>query len=61
MICHGNPQTKKWSAYFMPVELEIIMRTYSEYEHTFNRKSRTAAVAKERINIETEFANSLII
>lgn len=31
------------------------------YEHTFNRKSSTAAVAKERINIQTEFDSSVTI
>ncbi|XP_039681987.1 uncharacterized protein LOC120575335 [Perca fluviatilis] len=39
---------KTRSAYFTPLELEILMQAYSEYEHVFRKKSNTAAVAKER-------------
>ncbi len=39
---------RKRSAYFTPLELEILTRTYGEYEHIFRNKSNTAAAAKER-------------
>ncbi|XP_041653887.1 uncharacterized protein LOC121516593 [Cheilinus undulatus] len=39
---------KKRSSYFTMLELEILMKSYSEYEHIFRRKSNTAAAARER-------------
>jgi len=30
------------------MELEVLLQSYSEYEHIFRRKCNTAAVAKER-------------
>ncbi len=40
MIHHGNKFFKKGLTYFFPVDLEICMRTYSEYEHIFRREKR---------------------
>ena len=39
---------QKRSIYFTPVELEVLMLAYGEYENIFRRKSNTAAAAKER-------------
>ena len=40
---------KKRPTYFTPVELEVLMNAYSEYEHIFRKKkNNTAAAAKER-------------
>lgn len=36
----------KRSAYFTPVELDILMHSYSEFEAAFRKKSNTAAAAK---------------
>lgn len=43
-----QPPTKKRSAYFTPLELEILMHTYSTHEHIFRGKRDTAAAAKEK-------------
>ncbi|KAL0969847.1 hypothetical protein UPYG_G00233160 [Umbra pygmaea] len=42
----GEKKTR--TAYFTPVELEILMTAYAAYEPTFKRKSNTMAAAKER-------------
>ncbi|MDF4326865.1 hypothetical protein P3395_25985 [Vibrio parahaemolyticus] len=39
---------KKRSAFFTPLELDILMLSYSEFEAVFREKSNTAAAAKER-------------
>ena len=44
---HGNRE-KKRSAYFSPAELDVLLQSYSEYEHIFQKKSNTAASAKQR-------------
>ncbi len=41
-------EKKARSIYITPVELEVLMNCYSEYEHIFHKKSNTAAAAKER-------------
>uniref|UniRef100_A0A8C7ZB12 Ubiquitin carboxyl-terminal hydrolase n=1 Tax=Oryzias sinensis TaxID=183150 RepID=A0A8C7ZB12_9TELE len=44
---HGNRE-KKRSAYFSPAELDVLLQSYSEYEQIFQKKSNTAASAKQR-------------
>ncbi|KAI7803053.1 putative myb/SANT-like DNA-binding domain-containing protein 4-like [Triplophysa rosa] len=44
----ATARDKKRSVYFSPVELEVLLQAYSEYEHIFRKKSNTAAAAKER-------------
>lgn len=39
---------KKRFAYFTPLELEILVHPYSEFEHVFRIESNSATVAKER-------------
>ena len=39
---------KRRATFFTPLEVEILMRSYSEFEHVFRRKCNTAAAAKER-------------
>lgn len=39
---------QKRSSYVTPLELEVLLRAYGEYEHIFKKKSNTAAAAKER-------------
>ena len=45
---------KRRATFFTPLELEILMRSYGEFEHVFRRKCNTAAAAKER---ETAWEN----
>ncbi|XP_067444724.1 nuclear apoptosis-inducing factor 1-like [Thunnus thynnus] len=45
---------KKRAAFFSPLELEILIRSYGEFQHIFKRKCNTAAAAKER---ETAWEN----
>ena len=45
---------KRGSTFFTPLELEILMRSYGEFEHVFRRKCNTDAAAKER---ETAWEN----
>ena len=42
--------------YFTPMELEVLLQAYVEYEHIFLRKSNTAAAAKERETAWEEIA-----
>uniref|UniRef100_A0A3P9KKR2 Jacalin-type lectin domain-containing protein n=1 Tax=Oryzias latipes TaxID=8090 RepID=A0A3P9KKR2_ORYLA len=44
---HGNRE-KKRSAYVSPAELDVLLQSYSEYDHIFQKKSNTAASAKQR-------------
>lgn len=39
---------RKRSAYFTPLEIDILLSVYGEYEHIFSKKGNTAAAAKER-------------
>ena len=39
---------RKRAAFFTPIELEILMTAYGEYEHVLRKKCNTAAAAKER-------------
>lgn len=39
---------KKRSTFFTPMELEVLMRAYSDFDSVFRKKSNTAAAAKER-------------
>lgn len=39
---------KRRAAFFTPPELDLLMRTYGEFEHVFKKKCNTAAAAKER-------------
>ncbi|XP_075327303.1 uncharacterized protein LOC142384881 [Odontesthes bonariensis] len=39
---------KRRATYFTNIELEILVRSYSEFEHVFKKKCNTAAGAKER-------------
>ncbi|CAI5638245.1 unnamed protein product [Oreochromis niloticus] len=39
---------RKRSAYFTPLEIDILLGVYGEYEHIFRKKGNTAAAAKER-------------
>lgn len=39
---------RKRSAYFTPLEIDILLGVYGEYEHIFSKKGNTAAAAKER-------------
>ena len=32
----------------MPLELEVLMQAYGDYEHIFRRRCNTAAAAKDR-------------
>ncbi|XP_078797709.1 uncharacterized protein LOC144989335 isoform X2 [Oryzias latipes] len=41
-------EEKKRSAYFSPAELDVLLQSYSEYEHIFQKKSNTAASARQR-------------
>ena len=45
---------KRRATFFTPLELEILMRSYGEFERVFRRKCNTAATAKER---ETAWEN----
>ncbi len=45
---------KRRAAFFTPLELDILMRSYSEFENVFRKKCNTAAAAKER---ETAWEN----
>ncbi|KAK1152883.1 hypothetical protein AOXY_G30585 [Acipenser oxyrinchus oxyrinchus] len=36
------------TSYFSPVEIEILMNAYAEYEYIFKKKRNTVAAAKER-------------
>ncbi|XP_034562575.1 uncharacterized protein LOC117829128 isoform X2 [Notolabrus celidotus] len=45
---------KKRAAFFTPLELDILIRSYGEFEHVFKKKSNTAAGAKQR---ETAWEN----
>lgn len=40
-------ENKKRPTYFRPLELEILLRLYSECESIIRRKSNTAAAEKE--------------
>lgn len=52
MSHHGNGKAEV--CFFTPIELEILMRAYGDFEHIFRKKSNTAAAAKER---ETAWEN----
>lgn len=39
---------KKRFAYFTPLQLEILVHPYSEFEHVFKIESNSATVAKDR-------------
>ena len=39
---------KRRATFFTPMALEILMRSYGEFEHVFRRKCNTAAAAKAR-------------
>lgn len=41
MIHHGNWQEKKGLSNFTPLELEVLMCAYGEYEHIFRKKKKT--------------------
>ena len=45
---------KRMAAFFAPLELDISIRSYDEFEHVFRKKCNTAAAAKER---ETAWEN----
>ena len=47
---------KRMAAFFAPLELDISIRSYDEFEHVFRKKCNTAAAAKER---ETAAARSV--
>ncbi len=39
---------KQRAVFFTPLEPEILMGSYGEFEHVFRKKCNTAAAAKER-------------
>lgn len=45
---------KRRTTFFIPLKLEILMRSYGEFEHVYRRKCNTAAAAKQR---ETAWEN----
>ncbi|XP_056604801.1 uncharacterized protein LOC130421109 isoform X3 [Triplophysa dalaica] len=44
----ATARDKQRSVYFSPMELEVLLQAYGEYEPIFRKKSNTAAAAKER-------------
>lgn len=51
-----QPTTKKRTAYFMPLELEILMHAYNKHEHIFMGRSDTATMAKEELSLNVVFS-----